>query len=182
MTKAQPWPVGSLVESARRGDAASIEALVVNSYPHVQRFARSLCSTPSDAEDAAQEALVVLYRRIGTLRATAAFSSWMFRVVRSECIRRTRVLRRRPEESLVDDRALVDSESTEHDVLGRLEAARIAQAIASLPADQRSVLIMRDVQDRPGHEVARELGLSTAAMKSRLHRARLTLREVLDAT
>ena len=67
------WPVGELVEAAKRGDVTSIEALVATSHPHVQRFAHSLCSTPEDAEEAAQEALIVLFRRIGTLRATAAF-------------------------------------------------------------------------------------------------------------
>jgi RNA polymerase sigma factor (sigma-70 family) len=173
------WPVGELVESAKRGDVASIETLVATSHPHVQRFAHSLCSTPEDAEEAAQEALIVLFRRIGTLRATAAFSSWMFRIVRTECIRRSRAalhVLRSGQESAIP----VADDDVENDVLCRLEAGRIAEAIARLPADQRAVIIMRDVQDIPGQAVASSLGLSKAAMKSRLHRARQSVREFLD--
>ena len=69
---------------------------------------------------------------------------------------------------------------TEDIVLQRLEAERVATAISELPADQRIVLVMRDIQGLPGDEVARSLGLSTAAMKSRLHRARAGVREALQ--
>ena len=65
-------------------------------------------------------------------------------------------------------------------MLTRLEVERLAAAIASLPDDQRRVLIMRDIQGLPGKTVAKSLGLSTAAMKSRLHRARATVRARLD--
>ena len=67
-------------------------------------------------------------------------------------------------------------------MLQRLEAAEVAAAIAALPADQRRVLIMRDVQGYAGPMVAGALGLSTAAMKSRLHRARKTVRDALAGT
>ncbi len=70
--------------------------------------------------------------------------------------------------------------SAEDDVLGKLEIERVTAAIASLPADQRRVLIMRDVQGLPGGAVARSLGLSTTAMKSRLHRARAAVRAGLN--
>jgi RNA polymerase sigma factor (sigma-70 family) len=143
------WPIAELVDSAKRGDVVSIATLVATSHPHVQRFAHTLCSTPEDAEEAAQEALIVLFRRIGTLRATAAFSSWMFRIVRAECIRRSRasfLVLRSGQESIPQ----TADDDVENDVLCRLEAGRIAEAIAQLPADQRAVLIMRDVQDIPG--------------------------------
>ena len=65
-------------------------------------------------------------------------------------------------------------------MLCHLEAGRIAEAIAKLPAEQRAVLIMRDVQDIPGQLVATTLGLSKPAMKSRLFRARQSVREFLD--
>lgn len=177
------WPVESLVQAAKNGDAASIATLVTTSHPHVQRVARTLCATPQDAEDAAQEALIVLYRRIGSLRATAAFSSWIVRIVRNECIRRSRLLllglrRAHDTKDRADDLRAADD--VESDVLCRLEAGRIAEAIARLPADQRAVLIMRDVQDLPGAVVAVTLGLSKPAMKSRLLRARQALREQLS--
>src|ERR1700682_4476972 len=97
------------------------------SHAHVQRFARPLCSTPEDAEDAAQEALIVLYRRIGTLRATAALASWMFQIVRNECIRRSRVTSRRP------TLATPVEPSAEDVALVRLEIERIVELISELP-------------------------------------------------
>jgi RNA polymerase sigma factor (sigma-70 family) len=168
-------PSDQVVAAAQAGDEASLAALVSASHPHVRRFAYALCASEEDAQDAAQEALIVLFRRIGTLRAAAALSSWMFQIVRHECLRRAKALARRggpgPEPTVV---------SAEDDVLRRLEAERLAAAIAALPADQRCVLVMRDVQGLPGGVVARRMGLTTAAMKSRLHRARGALRAELD--
>ncbi|MEU7985946.1 RNA polymerase sigma factor [Streptosporangium canum] len=170
------WSDEHLVAAARGGDVQSIAALVSDAHPHVQRFARSLCATPEDAEDAAQEALIVLYRKIGTLRATGALVSWMFRIIRNECIRRARFMKR----SLPPFTETTVVPSAEDEVFERLEAARVADAIAALPADQRQVLIMRDVQGLSGRMVADRLGLSTAAMKSRLHRARTAVQRTLS--
>jgi RNA polymerase sigma factor (sigma-70 family) len=171
------WPGERLIVSAQRGDVESITALVSGAHPHVQRFARSLCASPQDAEDAAQEALIILYRKIGTLRATGALASWMYRIVRNECLRRSRLMPRHHES--VRDAA---APSVEDDVLQRLEAGRVAAAIAALPTDQRRVLIMRDVQGYPGRLVADALGLSSAAMKSRLRRARAAVHHMLHDT
>lgn len=182
------WPGTTLVAAAQQGDVEALTALVHGSYPHVHRFARTLCATPQDAEDAAQEALIVLYRKIGMLRASGALASWMFRIVRNECLRRARaLLDRRSADELVrlEESGRLDASegtapSAEADVLLRLEAERVAAAIAALPADQRQVLVMRDIQGLPGRPVADRLGLSTAAMKSRLHRARSAVREALS--
>ncbi|GAA0249689.1 sigma-70 family RNA polymerase sigma factor [Saccharothrix mutabilis subsp. mutabilis] len=178
MGKAFVWPTEALVVAARDGDEASIAALVSGAHPHVRRFAFTLCASDQDAEDAAQEAMIVLFRRIGTLRAATALASWMFRIVRNECLRRTRAtLAGLGAAAPVDTTA-----SAEDDVLERLERERVAAAIAALPDDQRRVLVMRDVQGLSGGEVARALGLSVAAMKSRLHRARAAVRARLDGS
>ncbi|MGW6424908.1 RNA polymerase sigma factor [Nocardia sp. NPDC055053] len=171
------WPDHQLIVAAQGGDVDSIAALVSGAHPNIQRFARSLCATPEDAEDAAQEALIILYRKIGMLRASGALASWMFRIVRNECLRRARV-RLRDHPPVPDVAAAA---SAEDEVLQRLEAGRVAAAVAALPADQRRVLIMRDIQGYSGRMVADALGLSTAAMKSRLHRARATVRETLQS-
>jgi RNA polymerase sigma factor (sigma-70 family) len=172
---ARSWPDDRLIVAAQAGDEASIALLVSGAYPHVRRFAFSLCASSQDAEDAAQDAMIVLFRKVGTLRATAALASWMFRIVRNECLRRARALARGGE-PLTE----VAVPSAEDDVLGKLEIERVAAAVASLPDDQRRVLIMRDVRGLPGKTVAQSLGLSTSAMKSRLHRARAAVREHLN--
>ena len=92
MTRRFPWPDERLIKAAQDGDVASLTTVVMESQPHVRKFAISLCASPQDAEDAAQEALIILYRKIGTLRATGALASWMFRIVRNECLRQVRLL------------------------------------------------------------------------------------------
>lgn len=173
------WPDERLIKAAQDGDVTSLTTVVMESQPHVRKFALSLCASPQDAEDAAQEALIILYRKIGTLRATGALASWMFRIVRNECLRQVRLLASRSEEASAQTAPA--EPSAEDSVLHRLEAERIAAALSGLPREQRQVLIMRDVQGLPGRTVADSLGLSSAAMKSRLHRARAALRHALAA-
>jgi RNA polymerase sigma factor (sigma-70 family) len=159
------WPGDDLVTAAQNGDLDSIHTLAGASHPHVHRFARTVCLTEQDAEDATEEALITFYRKIGTLRASAALASWMFRIVRNECLRRIVLARRRrhePIESMID---ATRGASVEDEVLERLEAERVATAIAALPDDQRRVLILRDVYGHGGKPVADRLGLSMAAMK-----------------
>jgi len=174
-TRASSWPTEQVVSAAQRGEPRAIATLLSGSHEHVRRFAHTLCSTPEDAEDAAQEALIVLYRKIGTLRATAALGSWMFQIVRNECIRRSRFALHRPISA-----AMVES-SAEDAALARLEVERIVDCIAELPAEQRAVLVLRDVQGLSGAATAQALGLSRGAMKSRLHRGREALRAGLGA-
>lgn len=168
------WPGERLVAAAQHGDADAVTALVAGSHPNVRRFARSICATPEDAEDAAQEALIILYRKIGMLRASGALASWMFRIVRNECLRRARATR--VHAPLPD----APVRSAEDEAMQRLEAAGVAAAIAALPEDQRRALILRDVQGCSGRMAADALGLSTAALKSRLHRARKAVQAALD--
>jgi RNA polymerase sigma factor (sigma-70 family) len=169
------WPTEEIVSAAQRGDSAAIEMLLAGSHQHVRRFARTLCATPEDAEDATQEALIVLYRKVGTLRATAALASWMFQIVRNECIRRMRLS--------IPRQASADTvgPSAEEQALIRLEVGRIVDSIAGLPAEQRAALVLRDVQGLSGAATAQALGLSRAAMKSHLHRGREAVRAGLDA-
>jgi RNA polymerase sigma factor (sigma-70 family) len=168
------WPTEQVVNAAQQGDPRAIATLISGSHAHVQRFARTLCSTPEDAEDAAQEALIVLYRKIGTLRATAALGSWMFSIVRNECIRRSRLTFSKHIGPLTAEPSAEDA------ALARLEIERIVDSIAGLPPEQRAVLVLRDIQGLSGAATAQALGLSRPAMKSRLHRGRETLRSRLS--
>ena len=175
MNAIKAWPADHVVAAAQAGDATAIEMLVTGSHDHVQRFARSLCSSPEDAEDAAQEALVLLYRQIGSLRATAALASWVYRIVRNECIRRSRLAMHRPFPGF-GDAALAEDLA-----IARIASRQVVDAIAALPPEQRAVLVLRDMQGHSGAATAHMLGLSRAAMKSRLHRARHAVREALQA-
>ncbi len=174
-TRTGSWPGEQVLSAAQQGDPRAIAMLLDGSHAHVQRFARTLCSTPEDAEDAAQEALIVLYRKIGTLRATAALASWMFQIVRNECIRRSRITLHRHIPTATAEPSAEDA------TLARLEMQRIVDSIAGLPPEQRAVLVLRDIQGVSGSATAQTLGLSRAAMKSRLHRGRQAVRAALGA-
>ena len=167
-------PTPQLVESARAGDAAAIQALIVRYQPDVAKFARTVCATPEDAEDAVQEALWIAVQRLGTLRVASAFTSWLFQVVKHECFRLLRKLQREePLDHQPIERLLLDG--ADHQIL----AHDVAQAIADLPPPYRQVLVLRDVHDMTAPEVAATLGLTGAAVKSRLHRARTMVRVAL---
>jgi RNA polymerase sigma factor (sigma-70 family) len=170
------WPSEQVVSAAQQGDPVAIATLVSGSHAHVRRFARTLCATPEDAEEATQEALIVLFRKIGTLRATAALGSWMFQIVRNECIRRSRLALHRPIP------AAMARPSAEEEALASLEMERVVDSIAGLPPEQRAVLVLRDIQGLSGAATAQALGLSRAAMKSRLHRGREAVRSRLKAS
>jgi RNA polymerase sigma factor (sigma-70 family) len=176
-TRTWSWPSEQVVGAAQAGDPRAIATLLAGSHTHVRRFAYTLCATPEDAEDAAQEALIVLYRKIGTLRVAAALASWMFQIVRNECIRRSRLTLHRPIPATA-----TGEPSAEDAALARMEVERIVDSIAGLPEEQRTVLVLRDLQGLSGAATAQTLGLSRAAMKSRLHRAREALRSQLDRT
>jgi len=164
-----------LVEAACGGDAAAVERLLVVCQPDLRRFARRTCSNGADAEDAVQIALWQLYRRIGALRTAAAFASWLFRIVERECYR------------LLHARDRLDALDASLDDVLRQEPLPLAlrrdlvAAIATLPEPYRKILILRDIDELTAPEAADQLGISTDAVKSRLHRARAMVREHLLA-
>ena len=119
-----------------------------------------------------QEALIVLFRKIGTLRATAALAGWMFQIVRNECIRRSRLALHRSSSPSVGP-------SAEEEALARFEIERIVDCIAGLAPTERAALVLRDIQGLSGAATAQAMGLSRAAMKSHLHRGRVAVRAQL---
>ena len=160
-------------EAARLGDQTAIVRMLERAQPDIRRYARATCRTASDAEDATQETLWLLSRHVAAIRALAALSGWLFSVVRRECLR----LARRT--GMI---ASIDEEALETRLVGRDEAELrldLAAAFESLPPHYREVALMRDLRDMTIDEIAGALGLSRQAVKARLHRARLLLRDYL---
>jgi RNA polymerase sigma-70 factor (ECF subfamily) len=162
------------MEAAIAGDAAAILALLSAAQPDIRRFARASCRTSSDAEDAVQEALWILYRRIGGLRGVGAFSGWLYQVVNRACQRLARRMTgdHRDLSLFEDDLRLSERPLAEL----RLD---IARAVQSLPAHYRDVLLLRDVEELTMDEISDRLRLSRESVKARLHRARLMMRDYL---
>jgi RNA polymerase sigma factor (sigma-70 family) len=167
-----------LVQAACRGDAEDIESLLLQYHPTITRFARKFCATPEDVEDAVQETLWIAYQKIGALRTSAAFVSWVFRIVKHECYR---LLRRVKRETLLEDDPEFSLGAVEDNAeLYTALKQDVIQALACLSTQQRQVLIMRDIQNMTGPEVAAALNISIETVKSRLHRARNCLRQQLE--
>jgi RNA polymerase sigma factor (sigma-70 family) len=160
-------------EAACLGDQSAIASLLEKAQPDIRRYARAACRTSSDAEDAAQEALWLVFRHVGTVRSLATFSGWLFSVVRRECLRLARRARLT---------SAVDEDELETSLLHRPEPELrldLAAAFEALPPQYRNVALMRDVKEMTIDEIAAALGITRQAVKARLHRARLLLREYL---
>lgn len=161
-----------LLESARTGDPVALERLLRVCQPDIRRYAQRHCMI-SDVDDAVQEAMLIMTRRLASLRVVAAFSGWLFTVVQRECRRLGRkALNFDPydEEKLENWLAVHSNDSL------RLE---LAAALEALPPHYREVILLRDFDELTIGEMAARLALTPAAVKSRLHRARQLTREYL---
>ncbi len=161
-----------VLDAAHRGDPDALAQLLRLCQPDIRRYAQRNCLI-SDVDDAVQEALLVLSRKVSTVRMLAAFSGWLFQVVQRECRKLGRLaLNYDPYD---EERAELWLAS--QDTAGlRIE---LVNALESLPPDYRQVVLLRDFAELSIAEIAGEVGQSSAAVKSRLHRARLMAREYL---
>ena len=166
--------VGRWFAGAQRGEPEAMDGLLQAVFPTAQRFAAHNCSNRLDAEDAAQEALTALVRRVGALRAAETVTSWLFVTIRNACLRRT------PDAVLVPIEVVPEATGpeTESAVVDRLI---VADALAALPVAQREVIILIDLLGLSAERTAQRLGIGVRATKSRLHRARRALAAALTA-
>jgi len=161
-----------LLAAAHGGDPQALAQLLKLARPDIRRYAQQHCLL-SDVDDAVQEALLIVSRKLPSLRALAAFSGWLIRLVQRECRRLGRItLRYDP----YDEERLEQWLGTRDEAGLRLE---LAQALESLPAHYREVMLLRDLEELTIEEIAEHTGLTRANVKSRLHRARALAREYL---
>jgi RNA polymerase sigma-70 factor, ECF subfamily len=171
-----------LVEAARKGDRAALDELVRATYSGTYTLAFRLTGNEDDARDVVQESYLRAYRGLRRFRGDAQFTTWLYRITANcsanllarRARNRTEVLPE--EESVVDSRPDHDPELR---MTGEDERVRVAGALAVLPWRLRQVIVLRDIYDLPHGWIATELGISEAAAKVRLHRARRRLRELL---
>ncbi|MBL8020113.1 MAG: sigma-70 family RNA polymerase sigma factor [Leptospirales bacterium] len=164
------------LNAARSGSREALERLLFQCQPDVRHFARKVCATPEDVEDAVQETLWIVSRKLGSLRVATAFASWAFRVVKHECYRLLRRNRNETNAPSLEEVSYVDSSVDTQAVL----RAETLEALMTLPELFREVVVMRDVEGIPAAEVASVLGLTLPAVKSRLHRGRHLMRLQLE--
>jgi RNA polymerase sigma-70 factor (ECF subfamily) len=171
-----------LVAAAQGGEAAAAEALFARYEAPVYRFGLRMCRDPEAAREVLQETLLAAVRTLGEFRGDAAVGTWLYAIARSFCIkmrRRHGRLSATPADAGDEEIALLaDPGATPDDVAADREVgAALQRAIGELSPPYRDVLILRDVEGLTAPEVAAALGIGVDAVKSRLHRARVAVRD-----
>lgn len=175
-----------LLAAIRGGDGVALERLLERHAARVMRFAGKMCRDPDDAKDVVQETLIAAARNLPEFRGGSSVSTWLYTVARSFCIKKRRRSKHAPEHMLsIDDEpdahAVASTEpAPEEAVAARELGDALSRAIATLDPVSREVVVLRDVEGLTAPEVASIVGLSVEAVKSRLHRARVSLRELLE--
>ncbi len=166
--------LAEMVASAQAGDPKAIDDLLARVQPDIRRYARRSCRL-EDVDDAVQSALMTLSERVGALRVVASFAGWLFVIAKRECLRLAR--QTFPNWLPIDamDNTLEFSDRPELELRQDLVAA-----LESLPAHYRSIVLLRDFEEQTIAEIARSEQLSQEAVKARLRRARVLLREYLS--
>ena len=172
-----------LVRRSAEGDRAAFERLVGRHADSLYRFALRTCGGEREAEDALQDGLLAAWRGAATVRGESAARTWLFQVVIHACRRRHR--RRAGEPERMEDMEAAafvrhDGPAPDGQVAAREVGAAIRAALARMSSESREILVLRDVEGLEGSEAAAALGITLAAMKSRLHRARLELKERVE--
>lgn len=145
-----------------------------------------VCGNREDAEDVLIEALLKAYRHLDQMRDSAAFRPWLAQIARRVCwqLKERKALMPLMQLSALEEEGreiAAEEPMMEVHLAAREMKALLDGAMRELPPLYRNVYQLRDIDELPGDEVARRLGISLAAMKSRLHRARELMREQLDA-
>jgi RNA polymerase sigma-70 factor (ECF subfamily) len=177
----------ALLEAARGGDRAALEAFIERHQPRVLRFGLKMCRDTEDARDVAQETLLAAARGIARFREASSPSTWLFTIARSFCIKKRRRSKFAPAVVVPLDgeslKAAIDVPDPRHGPEQELDDRRLAAAldaaIGALDPKYREVLLLRDVEGLTAAEVGEVTGLGVEAVKSRLHRARVQVRERL---
>jgi RNA polymerase sigma-70 factor (ECF subfamily) len=177
-----PTEVTELVTAAKAGDRAAFDELVKATYAETYTLALRLTANEEDARDVVQEAYLRAYRGLKKFRGDAQFSTWLYRITANcAATQMGRTIRHRHDD--IDDQGQLFDDRPEADPEARADHAllrdRVTSALSHLPPRLRAVVVLRDVYDLPHEEIAQELGISEAAAKVRLHRARKQLRERL---
>lgn len=165
------------------GDA-TVVADLFNCYGDaLGRFLVRRCGAGPDAEDALQDAFEAAARSLGTYRGDAPTSSWLFRVAANACTRMRRGMKNDPSlHAPLDESPMAELDPLDVDSFVAARIAPLKEGLLGLAETDRAVLLLRDAEGLTAQETAEALGLSVAAVKSRLHRARARVREALKAS
>lgn len=179
------------IEALRAGDRTEFARLVEEYSAMIYRLGLKMLNNSQDAEDILQETFIKAYRHISNFDGRSNISTWLYRIATNEALMLIR--RKRPEEVSFEAPSSVESELQEplqivdwcclpeEEFLSAESRARLDQAVDRLPASMKVVFILRDIEGLSTRETAQVLEISEMAVKTRLSRARLRLREDLSS-
>jgi len=173
-----------LLRRAQNGDAQAFDELMTVHEKRIYALCLRMTGNREDALDCAQDAMLRIWRALGSYRKQASFSTWVYRVATNTCLDYLRKKKTRPSVSLdaMEDDGFSPSDASGDPVQQSEAAARkrtLAAGIASLPPDMRAALVLRDVQGFSYEEVSDILDTPLGTVKSRINRAREKLRSIL---
>ena len=183
-----------LVERLVARDERAFNALVRMYEGRVYALILRMMGARAEAEDLAQEVFVQVFKAIGSFRAESRLSTWIYRIAINICKNRIKYLRtrhagkeediERPHERASQDELpgtnLAHVERPDENISGRQLGTIVQQAIVQLDSGFRECLVLRDVEDLSYDEIARITGLAEGTVKSRIHRARAQLKELVE--
>lgn len=189
-----PHPDGALLDRLRRRDDGAFEQMVRQHGPRLLAVARRLLRNEEDARDALQQAFLSAFKGLPDFNGQSQLATWLHRIVVNVSLMRLRTRARRPEDSIeemlpafLEDGHQASPErrcfAPADELMVHAELrAQVRAAVDRLPDSYRTVLLLRDIEELDTEETARQLGTTTTAVKTRLHRARQALAKLLAPT
>lgn len=166
---------GILAARAADGDERAFAVLVRRHSAYLVGFATRLLGSRADADDCVQESLIVAWRQLPELRDPARVRAWMSTIIARKATDRVRT--RRPVTPIEDADPIALTPSPDEAAMTSSQLDTLRAALDSLPPEQRTVWLLREVSGYGYEEIARELGISATAVRGRLSRARATIYE-----
>ena len=173
-----------LIERASGGDPSAFNRLMAQHENRMYAVALRMCANREDAQDCLQEAMLRVYRAIGSFKGQSTFSTWVYRITMNTCLDELRRKKNRQNTSLdnlvdmgwspTDDGAGPEKQALMHEMREKMHGA-----IRELPDDMRAAVVLRDIQGFSYDEIAQMLEINVGTIKSRISRGREKLREKL---
>jgi RNA polymerase sigma-70 factor, ECF subfamily len=176
----EPWTDEQVIARVIAGDAPVFELLMRRHNERIYRAVRSILKDETEAEDAMQAAYLHAFAHLGEFEARSSFITWLTRIAVHEALaRRKRAIRLAPDGGDSAKALEMPGRSPEEEALDREHGQILTRAIDALPEHFRTVFVLRQVQELSVHETASCLALNEETVKTRLHRARASLRRSL---
>ena len=180
-----------LIEKSKQGDLAAFEQLIMDYQKKIVNLAYRMLGNMADAEDAAQDIFVRVFRSISTFNEKAAFSTWLYRIATNVCLDLLRRKKRQNEQNTISinrgeendeyELPIEDNGPSPYEQAKRNAAMdALEKALKNLGEEQRLVVVLRDINGLSYEEIAEITNCSLGTVKSRINRSRLMLRKLLE--